>query len=267
MNNSVNKRLYRYELWLVKVIPIIIAGIFLVSTILSYHYIDLVAFAQFGGVSVLTLLFLYLSSFAFGFDISHRIFIYYIIICWILQLIDYYIGIPLNNKALYIMYLSITGLAVLTYGYVKRREHNKRNCFLGDDTGTVMEQQTTEKSGSDKKRMYRYELLLIKLIPIIISGLIVINTALSYFGVDWEFFSHLVGASFLSILLMYVSSIVFKFCAYHRIFIHYITIVWILNIVDWYTELFDNRRDFLLLVVIAAGITIFAAIILKIKKI
>lgn len=239
----------------------------LVHTIISYHGIDLILVNQFGGVSCLSLLFLWLSSYTFGFSNSHRIFIYYVIICWGLQLIDYYVGIPLNNTNLYIMYLSISGVAVLTYWYVRTKERKEKKRFPNDAISSITESQINERTAKEKKRIYRYELLLIKLIPIIFSVLFVLNSVLSWFGIDWEIFSHLVGVSFLSILLMYISSIVFKFCAYHRVFIHYITINWILSIIDWYTELFDNRRDFLLLVVIAAGIAIFAAIILKIKKI
>lgn len=259
--------MYRCELWLVKVIPVLLAGITLVHTILSYHYIDLVLVNQIGGVSLLTLLFLWLSSYTFGFNSSHRIFIYYVIICWALQLIDYYIGIPLSNDTLYIMYLSITMLAILVYVWVKLKGRNACKRLGSNSTEPMSEGRTFKESGNDRKRIYRYELLSIKLIPIIISGLSILNTSLSYFGIDWEIFSHLVGVSFLSMLLMYISSIVFKFCAYHRVFIHYITINWILSIVDWYTELFDDCSDFLLLFVIITGVTIFLAIIFKIKKI
>ena len=270
MGGSVNKKLYKWELWLVKVIPIILAGITLANTILSYHYIDLIAISQFGGVSVLTLLFLCLSSFAFGFDVSHRIFIYYVIVNWILNLYDYYIGIPLSNRGLFIMYLVITGLTVLLYLYFKQKRHKCKEIYLSVDAEYSNTNINNAKQGScGNKKVYRYELLTIKLIPIIMVGLMVLNTALSYFGIEWEIFSHLAGVSFLPLLLMYISSIVFRFCAYHRIFIHYLTLIWLLGIIDWYTDVLRDKInvDIILLSLIAFGITIFLAIIFKIKKI
>ena len=271
MGGSVNKKLYKWELWLVKVIPIILAGLTLANTILSYHYIDLIAISQFGGVSVLTLLFLCLSSFAFGFDVCHRIFIYYVIVNWLLSLYDYYIGIPLSNRDLYIMYLVIAGLAVLVYLYFRQKKHSDNEVSLSEDAecSNPNLKYLERRNCGNNKQVYRYELLSIKLIPIIIVGIIVLNTTLSYFGIDWEIFSHLAGASFLSILLMYISSIVFRFCAYHRIFIHYIAFVWLLNVIEWYTDVLRNflSIDVILLALIASGITIFLAIILKIKKV
>lgn len=270
MGGSVNKRMYGFLLWLVKVIPMILAAMTLVHTIISYYDVDLILVNQFGGVSFFSLLFLYLSSFAFGFDTSHRIFIYYVIVSWILQLIDYYIGIPLNNKDLLIMYLVIAGLSVLIYVCVRPKRHGDNEIRIPNSAECASpNNQKTERRDYVNKSVYRYELLAIKLIPIIIVGLMVLNTTLSYFGIDWEIFSHLAGVSFLSILLMYISSIVFRFCAYHRIFIHYITLLWLLSIIDWYTDVLRNNIsiDVLLLLLIAFGITIFLAIILKIKRI
>lgn len=270
MSYSVNKRLYKWELWLVKVIPIILAGLTLANTILSYYYIDLIAISQFGGVSVLTLLFLCLSSFAFGFDVCHRIFIYYVIVNWLLNLFDYYVGIPLNNRALFIMYIVIAGLAVLVYLYFKQKKHGDNEVSLSEDAECSNSNLKSTKHGSCvNKKVYKYELMSIKLIPIVIVGIMVLNTTLSYFGIDWEIFSHLAGVSFLAILLMFISSIVFRFCTYHRIFIYYITLMWLLSIIDWYTDVLRNilSIDFILLSLIASGITIFLAIILKIKKI
>lgn len=270
MGGSVNKKLYKWELWLVKVIPIIMAGLTLANTILSYHYIDLIAISQFGGVSVLTLLFLCLSSFAFGFDVSHRIFIYYVIFNWILNLYDYYIGIPLSNRDLYIMYLVIAVLSGVVYLYFRQKKRSSNEIYLSIDAECSNSNlKRAEHGNSVNKKVFRYELMSIKLIPIIIVGIMVLNTTLSYFGIDWEIFSHLAGVSFLSILLMYISSIVFRFCAYHRIFIHYITFIWLFNIIDWYTDVLRNYLsiDVILLSLIASGITISLAIILKIKKI
>lgn len=75
-----------------------------------------------------------------------------------------------------------------------------------------------EKSGN--RFLRKLVLYSVKMIPILISGIYVLNTALSYFGIDWEGFSYLVQLMFISFL--YMTSYTFRFCAWHRMFIHYI---------------------------------------------
>lgn len=80
-----------------------------------------------------------------------------------------------------------------------------------------------ENSKSLSKSLYKLELVLIKIIPVIISVGYFLNTPLTYFGLRIEFLSVLCGMSLLPLLFIYLSSIVFKFCLRHRLFIYYIT--------------------------------------------
>lgn len=114
-----NKIFYRIELYLIKTIPIVIALIALLNTILSYFYIEVPLLSYIGGVSLFELMFLYLSSYVFKFCIYHRLPIHYITINWLLNIYDYYIGIPLNNKNLFLMYMIITGITILLILYFK----------------------------------------------------------------------------------------------------------------------------------------------------
>lgn len=116
---NLNKLLYKAELYLIKVIPMVLSGIALLNTILSYFYIDVPLLSYLGGVSVLTIAFLYLSSYVFKFCAYHRMFIHYITLNWVLNIIDYYIGIPLNNKELFMMYMIITGIFLFIVLYLK----------------------------------------------------------------------------------------------------------------------------------------------------
>jgi len=118
-----SKYLYKIVLYLIKVIPVITAALFLLNTILSYFYIDLEIFSHLCGVSVFSLLFFYLTSIVFQFCIYHRLCLHYITITWLLRLYDYYIGIPVDNRALLLIYLAITGifLFIIIYEYCKRR--------------------------------------------------------------------------------------------------------------------------------------------------
>lgn len=116
---KLNKIWYRLELYLIKIIPVIIACIYLLNTILSYFYIDAPILSFIGGTSIFTLMFLYLSSYVFKFCIYHRLPIHYITINWLLNIYDYYIGIPLSNKNLFLMYMIITGITILLILYFK----------------------------------------------------------------------------------------------------------------------------------------------------
>ena len=46
---------------------------------------------------------------------------------------------------------------------------------------------------------------------------------------------HFIGLVLAPLLFMYLSSHVFKFCSYHRLFIYYVGAMELLNVVDWYT--------------------------------
>lgn len=116
---KLNKIFYRIELYLIKMIPVVIALIALLNTILSYFYIEVPLLSYIGGVSLFELMFLYLSSYVFKFCIYHRLPIHYITINWLLNIYDYYIGIPLNNKNLFLLYMIITGITILLILYFK----------------------------------------------------------------------------------------------------------------------------------------------------
>ena len=115
-----SKHLYRIELYLIKIIPMIISLVYLLDTILSYFYIDVPLLSYIAGTSVLELVFLYLSSIVFRFCAYHRMFIHYITLNWALNIYDYYIGLPISNKGLFMMYLIITCIFMFLILYFKK---------------------------------------------------------------------------------------------------------------------------------------------------
>lgn len=118
---NLNKALYKIQLYLIKVIPMVMAFISLVNTVFSYYDIDLPILSYIGGYSILTIVFLYLASYVFKFCEYHRMFIHYIVVNWALNIYDAHIGIPLNDRGLLITYLTVTGifLFIILYLYVK----------------------------------------------------------------------------------------------------------------------------------------------------
>lgn len=117
VEENLNKHLYRAVLYLTKTIPVIISGIYLVNTVLSYMYIDIAALSYI--VQFLFILYMYITSFAFKFCKWHRMFIHYILVILILNIIDYHIGIPVSDKGLFLLYIILTSSFLFTIIYYK----------------------------------------------------------------------------------------------------------------------------------------------------
>ena len=114
-------RLHNLGIKVIKVIPMLLALTALLNTLLSYFYMEVPMLSYIGGVSILPLLFLYLSSYAFGFCSYHRMFLHYVSLNWVLNIYDYYIGIPLSDKELLLMYLIITGIFLFIILYLHQK--------------------------------------------------------------------------------------------------------------------------------------------------
>lgn len=116
------------------------------------------------------------------------------------------------------------------------------------------------------KTLYKIQLYLLKVIPMVMAFICILNSVLSYFDIDLSILSYIVGNSFLTIIYFYITSHVFKFCSYHRMFMHYTTITWIINIVDLYTGIPIGDLPYLLLQLIVAGISLFIILYLYVKS-
>ena len=62
-----NKLLYKVTVIVLKVLPMLLAFITLLNCILSYFNIDLVILSYIGGVSLITILFIYITFYTFKF--------------------------------------------------------------------------------------------------------------------------------------------------------------------------------------------------------
>ena len=115
------------------------------------------------------------------------------------------------------------------------------------------------------KRLYKIELLMLKLIPMILAFTALLNSILSYFGIDLYILSYIGGISIFTMVFLYLSSYVFKFCEYHRMFLHYVVITWIINIIDYYIGIPITDLEYLCLQMIVAGISLFIILYLYVK--
>ncbi len=123
---KLERSLHKIAVFLLKIIPMLLALLYIIATIfdsMGYAFsatiINYVAF-------FLVYSFLYVISYVFSFCFYHRMFLHYIIIVNIIKIIDYYIGIPLDNFKILQLYLIITAISlfIILYAYVK---NNKKN--------------------------------------------------------------------------------------------------------------------------------------------
>lgn len=117
----IEKDLYKLELLLIKSLPLGIALCYLLNSILSYFKIDAPILSYLGGMSVLPIIFILISSFTFKFCIYHRLPIYYIIVSDIINYYDLYVGIPISNRGLLILNMIIAGIFIILIVFTKAK--------------------------------------------------------------------------------------------------------------------------------------------------
>ena len=116
------------------------------------------------------------------------------------------------------------------------------------------------------KALYKIQLYLLKVIPMVMAFICLLNSTLSYFDIDLPILSYIVGNSILTIVYFYITSYVFRFCSYHRMFMHYTTVTWIINIADLYVGIPIGDLPYLLIQLIIAGICLFLILYLYVKS-
>lgn len=116
------------------------------------------------------------------------------------------------------------------------------------------------------KLLYKVEILVLKILPMLLSLLYLIGTILNCFNIDVSLISYLSGVSLIPLLFMYLSSYVFKFCEYHRMFLHYIAFNMIINCLDWYIRIPLSNREFLVLFLVISCIFLFVILYLYLKS-
>lgn len=116
-----------------------------------------------------------------------------------------------------------------------------------------------------KRSEYKLLIIVLKFIPILTALCYMSSTIFNYFGYNIEPLSNIGGMSLLTWLFIYLASIVFNFCSYHRVFLWYIFIDDIFNIIDYYITIPISTDNILMLHNIFIGITLFTVLILYVK--
>lgn len=118
----------------------------------------------------------------------------------------------------------------------------------------------------NNKYLYKLFILILKFIPSIIAMIHLLSTILSYFSIDLVILSYIGSISLLPLLFMYLASYVFKFCSYHRMFLHYSVIINSLNIYDYYIGIPISNMEIIMVHIIISIIFSFIITYLYLKE-
>ena len=117
-----------------------------------------------------------------------------------------------------------------------------------------------------KENRYKLFIVIIKFIPILTALCYMSSTIFNYLGYNIEPLSNFGGMSLLTWIFIYLASLVFKFCSYHRMFLWYILIDDLFNIIDYYWNIPISTDNILMMHNIWIGITLFTVLILYVKN-
>jgi hypothetical protein len=108
------------------------------------------------------------------------------------------------------------------------------------------------------KSLHKLLIVVIKYIPMTISMFYILNTILCWLGIDAPVLSNIAGVSLFTWLFIYLSSVVFQFCIYHKMFLYYILIEDLLNIYDFYFGIPISNVKILEIHSVLIGILLFS---------
>lgn len=125
VENLKSKSLYKLLLIMLKYIPIVVVLSYVLNTFLAYVGIDIPILSILSGMSVLTWLFMYLCAIVFRFCIYYRISLYYILATDSINMLDYYIGIPITDFELLMLHSIIIGTFIFIISFIYVKNHSR----------------------------------------------------------------------------------------------------------------------------------------------
>ena len=94
------RRSHKLLLIILKFIPMVTALCYMLNSVFAYFGIDASILSQVSGMSLLSWLFILTATFVFKFCIYHRMFLYYILASDLINIIDFYWGIPVTTHTI-----------------------------------------------------------------------------------------------------------------------------------------------------------------------
>lgn len=100
-----------------------------------------------------------------------------------------------------------------------------------------------------------------------LAAMAFVNTVFAYYELPTEWMHYVGGTSVLTLVFLYLASYVFKFCEYHRMFLHYIVACNTINFIDVHYGLPVGDIEYLMLHSFLAFISMVIVLILFLKKV
>lgn len=127
-----SKALYKITLYVLKILPMIMAFSYLIMFVLANTIENFVIIPHITGTVIAPLVFVYLTSYVFRFCAFHRLFIHYYAFVELLNVTDYYVKIPISDAAITFIHDSVTIvfliLAVVMYIYKYKKDKCLKQC-------------------------------------------------------------------------------------------------------------------------------------------
>ena len=125
-----NSRLSNYEkgklfIGFLKILPMVLAGLFLLNTVLSYFDIDLPVISYIASVGFIPWLFIMATSYKLHFCEYHRMFLWYILVNNILCWTDMEFGLPISNWNFFVLHIIIAGFFLFLVLYFHQKCRRK----------------------------------------------------------------------------------------------------------------------------------------------
>jgi hypothetical protein len=117
------------------------------------------------------------------------------------------------------------------------------------------------------KRKHKLLIFTLKILPAIMADSYVIEMISIFLGFGTQVLVNFIGMIVAPILFMYLASYVFKFCEYHRIFIHYVLILEILTTIKWYYPVIVTSQLVLNVSFFLSGLLMLCVVFFNVYKI
>ena len=108
-----------------------------------------------------------------------------------------------------------------------------------------------------ERRVYKLLIGLLKIIPMLLAITTIAGTMLSFFNLNPSILSFIGSVSLFPLIFLYLASYAFRFCIYHRMFLHYIVANNILVYADYFVGIPVSNLSLLMIHTILVGVFLF----------
>lgn len=116
------------------------------------------------------------------------------------------------------------------------------------------------------KQLYKVFLSVVKYIPNVLALCKTLGLLLNYLKIKSFWLTCFGGTSLLFIIILYLISFIFRFCGTYRLSLHYVTLIHIVTMVDYYIGIPLNLEGIYTLYAVISGVFMTSWIIIWYKN-